>query len=129
MNKAHIELLEERYIEAVNGYVMAYVNKHHIANTIGWVNGRIGEVLIVDGGKRIDFRDIKDDIDNDREPVKESLATQTDNMDFMSGDEVCGNCKRGCVQSDGSCVRCGERGTMQKYLDDACNLYLRGENT
>ena len=125
MNKAHIELLEERYIEAVNGYVFAYVQKHHIVNPIGWVNGRIGEVLIVDGGKHIDFRDIKDDIDNDREPVKECLATQTDKVDFMSGDDVCGNCKRGCVQSDGNYVRCEHYGTYHKYLDSSCNHYLR----
>lgn len=129
MNKAHIELLEARYVEAVNGYVDAYLRKHHIEKCFGWVEGRVGGVLIIDNGKSVDFREIKDDINNEKVPSKECLATQTDKMDFMRGDEVCGNCKRGCVQSDGSCVRCGMRGTIQKYLDEACNLYMRGENS
>ena len=126
MNQAHIKLLQDRYAEAVNGYVTAYNEKHHV-RPICWVCGEIGGTLIFDDFKRVDFRVIKADIDNDLQ-ITEFLASQTDNMNFMESDEVCGNCKSGEVQSDGCYCRCSKRGNFHKYLDSACNLYERGGN-
>jgi len=126
MNQAHIKLLQDRYIEAVNGYVAAYNDKHE-CSSLCWLRGEIGGTLLYDNGKRIDFLEIKADIDNDI-PVGKGLGTQTDEMDFMSKDEVCGNCKSGEVQSDGCYCRCIKRGNFHKYLDSACNLYERGGN-
>lgn len=126
MNKAHIKLLQDRYIEAVNGYVAAYNDKHK-CSPLCWLRGEIGGTLLYDNGKRIDFLDIKADIDNDV-PVARGLAAQTDNMNFMESDEVCGNCKSGEVQSDGCYCRCTKRNNFHKYLDSACNLYERGGN-
>ena len=126
MNKAHIKLLQDRYIEAVNGYVAAYNDKHN-CSPLCWLRGEIGGTLLYDNGKRIDFLDIKADIDNEL-PITEDLASQTDNMNFMESDEVCGNCKNGEVQSDGCYCRCSKRGNFHKYLDSACNLYERGGN-
>lgn len=126
MNKAHIELLQDRYIEAVNGYVAAYNDKYHVS-PICWLHGEIGGTLIFDNFKHVDFRVIKADIDNEL-PLTEGLASQTDNMNFMESDEVCGNCKSGEVQSDGCYCRCSKRGNFHKYLDSACNLYERGGN-
>lgn len=125
MNQAHIKLLQDRYAEAVKGYVAAYNDKHHYS-PVGWLHGHIGGVLIYDNGKRIDFRDIKFDIDNDV-PVAKGLATQTDEMDFMSKDEVCGNCGRSTVQCDGNYCRCYD-GSFHKYLDAACDKYEKGGN-
>ena len=126
MNKAHIKLLQDRYIEAVNGYVAAYNDKHD-CSPLCWLRGEIGGTLLYDNGKRIDFLDIKADIDNEL-PLTEGLASQTDNMNFMESDEVCGNCKSGEVRSDGCYCRCIKRGNFHKYLDSACNLYERGGN-
>ena len=126
MNKAHIELLQDRYIEAVNGYVAAYNDKHK-CSPVCWLHGDVGGTLVYEGGKHIDFRVIKADIDNEL-PITEGLASQTDNMNFMESDEVCGNCKSGEVQSDGCYCRCNKRGNFHKYLDSACNLYERGGN-
>lgn len=124
MNKAHIKLLQDRYTEAVNGYVAAYNDKHK-CSPLCWLRGEIGGTLLYDNGKRIDFLDIKADIDNDIS-VGKDLGAQTDEMDFMEKDEVCGNCKNGEVQSDGNYCRCTKRGDFHKYLDSACNLYEGG---
>lgn len=126
MNKAHIELLQDRYIEAVNGYVAAYNDKHK-CSPVCWLHGEVGGTLIYDGGKRIDFRDIKADIDNDI-TIGNGLGAQTDEINFMCSDEVCGNCKSGEVQSDGCYCRCSKRGNFHKYMDGACNLYEKGGN-
>lgn len=126
MNKAHIKLLQDRYIEAVNGYVAAYNDKHK-CSPVCWLHGDVGGTLVYEGGKHVDFRVIKADIDNNI-PVAKGLGTQTDEMNFMMDDEVCGNCKNGEVQSDGCYCRCSKRGNFHKYLDSACNLYERGGN-
>lgn len=123
MNKAHIELLQDRYVEAVNGYVAAYNEKHH-CSPVCWLHGEVGGTLVYDGGKRVDFRVIKADIDNDI-PVGKGLGAQTDEMNFMMDDEVCGNCKNGEVQCDGNYCRCVKRGTFHKYNDSACGIYER----
>lgn len=125
MNQAHIKLLQDRYAEAVNGYVAAYNDKHH-CSPVCWLHDHIGGVLVYEGGKRIDFRDIKADIDNDV-TVARGLAAQTDEMDFMSKDEVCGNCGHSTVQCDGNYCRCYD-GSFHKYLDTACDKYERGGN-
>ena len=125
MNQAHIKLLQDRYIEAVNGYVTAYNDKHK-CSPVCWLRGEIGGTLIYDNGKRIDFLDIKADIDNDV-PVVRGLAAQTDETNSMSKDEVCGNCGRSTVQCDGNYCRCHD-GSFHKYLDKACDKYKRGGN-
>ena len=126
MNQAHIKLLQDRYIEAVNGYVSAYNDKHK-CSPVCWLHGDVGGTLVYEGGKHVDFRVIKADIDNDI-PVAKGLGSQTDEINFMMEDEVCGNCKNGEVQSDGCYCRCSKRGNFHKYLDSACNLYERGGN-
>ena len=126
MNRAHIELLEERYIEAVNGYVIAYVNKHHVS-PIGWANGRVGEVLILENGKRVDFRDIKADIERGK-VLTDTKASQTDEVSFVNAEKCCGNCKDGCIQSDGNYVRCSRDGTYHKRNDAPCNRDEKGGN-
>lgn len=127
MNKAHIELLQDRYIEAVNGYVAAYNDKHK-CSPVCWLHGDVGGTLVYEGGKHIDFRVIKADIDNELQEHKAHLAEQTDKMNFVEKDEVCGNCKNGEVQTDGNYCRCMKRNNFHKYLDSACNLYERGGN-
>ena len=87
MNKAHIKLLQDRYIEAVNGYVAAYNDKHHCC-PVGWLHGHIGGVLVYEGGKRIDFRDIMSDINNDLPVHHDCLAATTDEIDFVHGKEA-----------------------------------------
>ena len=126
MNQAHIKLLQDRFIEAVNGYVAAYNDKHK-CSPVCWLHGDVGGTLVYEGGKRVDFRVIKADIDNDI-PVAKGLGSQTDEINFMMEDEVCGNCKSGEVQSDGNYCRCTKRNNFHKYLDCACNLYERGGN-
>ena len=127
MNKAHIELIKERYENAVHEYCHAYCQKHGCTyNPDNWSDGLVGGVLRIDK-KFVGFPTIKSDIDNEL-PITEVLASQTDNMNFMESDEVCGNCKSGEVQSDGCYCRCSKRGNFHKYLDSACNLYERGGN-
>ena len=126
MNQAHIKLLQDRFIEAVNGYVIAYNDKYHVS-PVCWLHGEVGGILIYEGGRQVDFRVIKADIDNDI-PVGKGLGAQTDEMNFMMEDEMCGNCKNGEVQSDGNYCRCIKRGTFHKFLDSACNIYERGGN-
>ena len=63
MNKAHRELLEKRYVEAVNEYVQAFCDKHGYGKPEGWVANRVGETLIV-SDMFVDFADIKIDIDH-----------------------------------------------------------------
>lgn len=120
MNEAHIRLLQDRYTEAVNGYVAAYNDKHK-CSPVCWLHGEVGGTLIYEGCKRIDFRVIKADIDNNIPVAKAEV------MSFMMDDEVCGNCRNGEVQSDGCYCRCAKKGTFHKFLDSACNLYERGE--
>ena len=123
MNKAHIEILQDRYVEAVNGYVSAYNEKHH-CSPVCWLHGEVGGTLVYDGGKRVDFRVIKADIDNDI-PVAGWLGAQTDEINFMVEDEVCGNCGRSSIQSDGNYCRCFD-GSFHKYYDSSCRNYERG---
>ena len=63
MNKAHRELIEKRYIEAVNEYVQAFCDRHGYGKPEGWVGDRVGEILIVND-MFVDFADIKIDIDH-----------------------------------------------------------------
>jgi hypothetical protein len=181
MNKAHKELLEKRYVEAVNEYVQAFCDKHGYERPECWVGDRVGEILEVND-MFVDFRNIKIDIDNSvpeevfeqwynytlrlgelgcektisywsfalgaplpyseaqlkaievaktrrdeaEQSLKDCLGAMSDTMDFMSSDEVCGNCKNGEIQPDGSYCRCDRRDTLQKYLDPACGLYEKG---
>lgn len=125
MNKAHIQFLEDKYIEAVNGYVRAYVDKHEGMNPVCWAGGCVGEVLIFDGGRRIDFRDIKANIDNDVQ-VMECLAAQTDEVDFMGKEEICGTCNRSGITCEGDICRCSRDGKYHKYYDKACEEHAKG---
>ncbi len=124
MNEAHRRLIKERYENAVHEYCHAYCQKHgYTYNPDGWVHGDVGGILQI-GDKYISFYAMKADIDNEIE--SNGLGAQTDRMDFMSADEVCGNCKNGEVQSDGNYCRCIKRGKFFKFLDPACNIYERG---
>ena len=87
MNQAHIKLLQDRYIEAVNGYVAAYNEKHHVS-PLCWLYGNIGGVLIYENGERVDFLSIKSDIDNDLPVHHDCLAATTDEIDFVHGKEA-----------------------------------------
>lgn len=64
--------------------------------------------------------------DEAEQALQDCLGSMGDKMDFMCSDEVCGNCKSGEVQPDGSYCRCDKRNTLQKYLDPACGLYEKG---
>ena len=64
MNKSHVQILQDKYTEAVNGYVAAYNNKHN-CSPVCWLNGVVGGFLIYDKGRIVPFSDIKADIDNE----------------------------------------------------------------
>lgn len=65
MNKAHTELVRERYENAVHEYCHIFMQKHGFAyNPDEWVANEVGGVLCVND-YYLDFDDIKYDIDND----------------------------------------------------------------
>ena len=70
MNKAHLELLRQRYEEAVHKYCKAFCEKHgYVYDPNSWVRNKVGEVVEV-ADLFIDFCDIRLDIDNDVPPEK-----------------------------------------------------------
>lgn len=65
MNKAHKELMRERYENAVHEYCHAFCQKHgYHYDPDMWVGGRVGEIIEI-ADYFCDFVDIRYDIDND----------------------------------------------------------------
>lgn len=66
MNKAHTNLIKERFENVVHEYCIAFCNKHgYEYDQDGWAAGDVGGVLeVTEGYMYVNFDEIRYDIDN-----------------------------------------------------------------